>query len=152
MKYIKLTQNKQAVVDDGDHEELSRYSWYYKQGYAVRNSEYSNDGKRTTIRMHREIMSTPTGFETDHINHDKLDNRRKNLRIVDRSQNMWNRKPQKGRSPYKGVTYNKKHGKWYAQIQKNGVKIHIGSYSSDIEASKAYQEAASRLHGTFAFI
>lgn len=153
MKYIELTQGKRAKVDDEDFEELSKYKWYYKDakggGYAVRNSDYIKGQPRTTIRMQRQILGTPEGFETDHINGDKLDNRRSNLRIVTKSQNQWNRKKQKGSSQFKGVSLNKQTGKYHVSLQMNGKKIWLGYYASEVEAGKAYEDGIAKFFGKF---
>jgi len=71
MKRIKLTQEKVALVDDADFEFLNQWKWFYHQtGYAKSCHRY----------MHRLINKTPKGFHTDHINRNKLDNRKSNLR------------------------------------------------------------------------
>lgn len=87
MKEIPLTQGYVTLVDDADYEWLSRWKWHYHGGYAERG-----DG----VLMHREITDCPAGKEVDHINHDPLDNRRENLRVVTRWQNMLNRRMRKG--------------------------------------------------------
>lgn len=121
MKKIQLTQGKFAIVDDEDFLELSKYKWYLSgNGYATRTSRH--------IRMHRVINSTPEGFDTDHINGDKLDNRRSNLRTATRSQNNFNTSPPKDNtSGTKGVWFSKRHSRWYAQIKVRGVRYNLGS-------------------------
>ncbi len=85
----------------------------------------------------------------DHINCNKLDNRRENLRVATRSQNMFNRTAQRNnRSGLKGVT--KRKGKWTARIQKDGIQYDLGLFNTPEEASTAYTEAAEQLHGEFA--
>lgn len=152
MKYIELTQDKRAVVDDSDYEYLSQWSWYYKEstggGYAARNTRDS-EGVRTTMRMHRQIMAASKSEHVDHKNGDKLDNRRNNLRFADMTQNMWNRKKQSGSSIYKGVTWNKKEKRWRAQIQINKKKIILGRFKSEYEAGKAYMKSAREHFGEF---
>jgi len=90
MKFIKLTQDKQAIVDDSDYERLSKFKWCYHLGYAIR---YAGGGRkqRRFERMHRVVNNTPDGFFTDHINRNKLDNRRANLRTVKHRENSINR-------------------------------------------------------------
>jgi hypothetical protein len=151
MKYIKLTQDKQTMVNDEDFEHLSKYKWYFKrQGYAVRNTEYIRGQARGCVWMHREIMNTPPGFETDHINGNKLDNRRSNLRIVTKSQNQWNRKKQSGSSKYKGVYWNKANRRWHVQLQMNKKKIWLGYYETETEARKAYEAGVGKFFGRYA--
>lgn len=156
MKYIQLTQGKQAKVSDEDYEELSQWKWYYKAqpdsngGYAARNTAYVRGKSRTTIKMHRQLLSPEPRFEVDHINGDKLDNRRENLRVVTKSQNQWNRKKQKGSSQYKGVYWNKRCNKWFAQIQYKGKFHYLGLHEDEKDAALAYQEAAHRLFKEYA--
>lgn len=152
MKEIKLSQGKIAIVDDNLFEELNKYKWHYGLGYARRNIRLEN-GKRKMAFMHRVIMNTPEGFETDHINGNTLDNRCENLRIVTKELNQHNSKPRKdkNKSKYKGVTFYKskrhKTGKWTARIQVNNKRITIGYYKTEIEAAKAYNEYARSVYG-----
>jgi hypothetical protein len=90
MREIPLTQGKVTLVDDADYEWLSMWRWEYQSGYAVRKE----DGR--TIRMHREITDCPPGFDVDHINRNRLDNRRSNLRVVTRWGNNLNRQMRTG--------------------------------------------------------
>lgn len=147
MKYIELTQGMRAIVDDEDYEELSKYKWYYKL-YAVRSGWVT--GKRTTIRMHRQIMSAKPGQEVDHRNGHRLDNRKVNLRVCSKNQNQWNRKRQGGSSEHKGVYWNKRNKRWRAQIQMNGQYIYLGEFKEEIQAAEAYSLAATKLFGEYA--
>lgn len=90
MKKIKLTSGKFALVDDDMFEELNKFSWCLNGGYAIRG--YSKNGKQAKLKMHRVIMNTPKGMDTDHIDNNKLNNQRNNLRVCTRSQNCMNRK------------------------------------------------------------
>jgi len=147
MKQIKLTKDKIAIVDDEDYKYLMQWEWYaFKTGnhwYAARSN---NPG---IVLMHREIVKTPEGLMTDHINHNGLDNRRENLRICTNQQNQWNQKL-KGMSSYKGVVWNKNAKKWYARIKKFGKIIHIGTFLDEEEAARAYDGKAKELFGKFA--
>ena len=123
MKKIKLTQGKHTIIDDIDFIKLSNKKWYFSHGYAMRDS---SNGR---IYMHRLINNTKIGLDTDHINRNTLDNRRKNLRSVTRSQNQINRATQKNNtSGYKGITWNKKRKKWQAQILINNKYINLGCF------------------------
>lgn len=104
------------------------------------------------VFLHRWIMNAPKGKVVDHINHNKLDNRRCNLRLCNRRQNMWNRKPNKnGTSKYKGVSWYKKSNKWRATISINGTKKTIGYYNNEYDAHLAYEKIAKELHKDFKF-
>jgi len=95
-KNIVLSTGNIAIVDDCDYDELSKFRWTehkssaYKTSYATRSVKI--DGKKKRIWMHRIINNTPDGFQTDHINHNGLDNRRSNLKTVTASQNCENRR------------------------------------------------------------
>ena len=155
MKTIQLTQGKVAIVDDDDFEMLNAYKWFaHKQGdrfYARRNTSIRNGAKRTAIGMHRVIMRTPVGFETDHVNGDGLDNRRDNLRIATSSQNKMNRGSRRdNKLGVKGVSRSR--GRFRAVIQINGNYKLIGVFLTIEAASAAYQLAAQKLFGEFAHV
>ncbi len=144
MKKIKLLGGKSATVDDCDYERLLENTWYVSKGYAVGCQK--REGKWVRIAMHRLVAGTPDGMETDHINGNKLDNRRENLRICTHAENLRNRMPIKG--GIKGV--NRNWNKFRARIRVNGVSIHLGNYPSEYEAAMAYDTAAIKYHGEFA--
>lgn len=143
MQRIKLTQNKYALVDDDDFDFLNQWKWYFNSGYAVR-------GNKEKILMHRVVNHTSKGIITDHINGDKLDNRKCNLRDCTNEENQMNRGAQANNtSGYKGVTWSNKAGKWYAQIQYHGKRKHLGSYNTPQEASEVYNKEAKILFKGF---
>lgn len=139
-----------AIVDK-KHSYLDKYNWHLNQyGYVVR-SGYIN-GKKTIIQLHREIMLFPDK-SIDHVSGDKLDNRKHNLREATVSQNGYNRGAMSNnKSGYKGVSWQKKAKRFRAAICVNTVRMHIGQYKTAIEAAKAYDRAALKLHGEFARI
>src|SRR3990167_2096609 len=103
MKKIKLSQNKYALVDDSDFEFLNQWKWSLSSGgYAERQELKSLGGEK--IRMHRLIIGAKEGQQADHKNMNRIDNRRGNLRICTKSQNMMNCGRRKNNtSGYKGV-------------------------------------------------
>lgn len=147
MKWIKLTKGKRTMVDNEDFEKLSQYKWCYAI-YAIRGKK----GEKGAWKMHWDIMGKPkNGLQIDHINGNKLDNRRKNLRVVTDQQNKCNRgKISSNTSGYKGVTWRKDRKTWHAQIQINRKVIHLGHYKSKLQAYKKYCEACIKYHGEFA--
>lgn len=102
--------------------------------------------------MHREIIDVPENMVCDHINGDRLDNRKANLRPATVSQNVCNspKRAMKARSKYKGLEWDRVQNKWKARIQVNKRKIYLGSYASETDAAGAYDKAAKKHHGEFA--
>jgi hypothetical protein len=142
MKEIKLTQGQVAIVDDEDFEMLNQHKWYpYTDStnwYAIRNGDFH----KSTVSMHREIMRTPSGMHTDHLNGNGLDNRKENLRICTHRENCQNRH-KKTTSPYPGVSWIRVRNKWVSHIQVNGRKHIIGAYNRELDAAKAYRKACA---------
>jgi hypothetical protein len=150
MKQIPLTKGKFTIVDDEDYEELSKYSWCLStSGYA--RGVY----KGKAIQMHRVINNTPIGMGTDHINWDRLDNRRSNLRTASRSQNQANiKKPRRHKgvtSQYKGVCWYKNLNKWLSSIMVDQKRIYLGYFENEGDAAKAYNKNALKYFGEFAY-
>jgi hypothetical protein len=150
MKEIQLTKGKVALVDDEYYEWLNQWKWnYLLGGYAVRHTSRITSDHRI-VYMHRVILNTPEGMYTDHINHNKLDNRRCNLRICTKSQNSVNSKINKSnKSGYKGVYWFKRYRKWGAFITLQYKHIHLGYYNNRIEAANARREKSLELFGEF---
>jgi len=148
MKKIILSNNKVSIIDDEDFEKVSKYKWsYLPLGYATRQ-DWST---KKFLYLHRYIINAPEEFIVDHINGDKLDNRKENLRLCSQSQNMMNRgKNKNNTSGLKGVIFRKDTKKWQAQIKLNYKNINLGSYESAIDASKARRRAEKKYYGEFA--
>lgn len=151
MKEIKLARGMVSIVDDEDFEELSKHKWFYSNGYAIRSITLKNK-KQSKAGMHIAIMGKKEGFEIDHINGDRLDNRRENLRHVTHQQNIQNQKPSRegNSSRYKGVFWNKRDEKWRSLIKLDGKTYHLGCYKGERDAAIAYNEAAIRFFGEYA--
>jgi hypothetical protein len=150
MKSIKLTKGYETIVDDEDFEYLSQWKWFFAHGYAVRTQNIYPD-KAYQVRMHRIILGTPEGMDSDHINRNRLDNRRCNLRVATRSQNVANTFVEKqNKSGFKGVSWKKSNNKWCVQIRVKNKVYHIGLFVDIKEAAKAYNEVAKREFGDFA--
>ena len=148
MKRIALTQNKFALVDDEDYNELIKHRWYANNNgghsYAVKSSSGG-------IQMHRVIMGAPPNKVVDHINGNGLDNRRKNLRICTNAENRRNQKLSKtNKSGFKGIYWHKRVNKWVVQISFNNKNIWGGCYSDKNEAVGARNELVVKYHGSFA--
>lgn len=150
-KEIPLTKGYVAVVDEGDYEILSVWRWRVNlvrkptgldKVYAVRGSG---------IYMHRHIMDYPKRpLEVDHINGDGLDNRRGNLRVATRQQNLRNRQSARGSSSkYLGVT--RDGDRWRAQApgKTPGQPYTVGRYETEEEAALARDRAVLEIDPKF---
>jgi hypothetical protein len=158
MKEILLHNGAVALVDDEDYESLSKYKWNCNnRSYASRSVtlEQWRNGDRehllySVVMMHRVIMDAPDGMDVDHKNHDRLDNRKSNLRICTRQQNLQNRqKSLNTKNKYKGVTRLSSH-KWKASIYYRKKQKLIGFFETEEMAAKAYDEKAKSCFGEFA--
>jgi len=146
---IPLTQGKFAKVDSEDFEFLSQWRWHFNLlGYAAKFCKKRGQ----CVTMHRYIINPKKGQEVDHINGDKLDNRKSNLRICTSSQNKCNKAKQSNNSTgLKGVTKLKtKKDSFMAQIGFNKKHYYIGVFPTAKKAHTAYCEKATELHGEFA--
>lgn len=148
MKQIPLTKGKFALVDETDFEWLSQYNWCYSNGSAVRRMPKNNS---LLLYMHREVLGLRKGTFCDHINGDRLDNRRENLRSATHAQNMFNKRKYKtNKSGIKGVCWDKNRNKFVAQIGVGGKHINLGRFTKVEDAIRAYNNAALIYHGEFA--
>lgn len=102
--------NTTALIDKEDYELLSQYTWFLSNGgYAIA----SKDNK--SVYMHRLVMNTPNDLQAHHINHDRLDNRKKNLDNLTRSENLKLRRELPNKHGYKGLQFDNKHNRWLIQ-------------------------------------
>lgn len=155
MPEITLTQGRVALVSEEDHGWFTRWSWCVNKGGYAQHGIRVN-GKQRMTYMHRAVMERmlggpiPKGLEIDHINGNKLDNRRENLRLATRRQNMMNNRGKKDSvSRYKGVSFEKRTGRWLARMKIAGKQTYLGSFVTEEEAARAYDAAARRVHGEF---
>lgn len=146
MKILKTVEGFETVVDDDVYEWASKRKWRLsKHGYV----SYREGEKR--IMLHRLIAQTPEDYITDHINGNKLDNLRCNLRVVTNKQNVWNNGIRNDNSSgYRGVWYRKERCKWQAEIKANGKKYSLGCYKTPEEAAIVYNKKAKELFGEYA--
>lgn len=145
-------QGLHVKLDPEDYERVKHWAWQLHQGgYAMRIASAGRSRSRMVL-LHRFILDAPKDFEVDHINGDKLDNRRSNLRLATRSENMRNRpKSSRSSSPYKGVRLANGGPRWRAYIgSKADGQKHLGCFDSAEEAARAYDEAARELWGEYA--
>ena len=99
--------------------------------------------------MHRLIVNTPVGADTDHKDENKLNNQRDNLRTATRAQNISNcPKRKNNKTGFKGVTKHRK--RYVVSYRVNGVYEKLGSFMTAEEAARAYDSKAKEIHGKFA--
>lgn len=130
---IALHGGKYALVSIEDKSKLDGIRWYvdnygYAVGYVI--------PLRKMVKMHRWILNAPKDRVVDHLNHDRLDNRRNNLRLITTELNSGHRK-----NKPKGVYYIKKKGKYLSQFCKNGKFKYVGWFSNKDEAEEAFNLA-----------
>jgi len=120
-----------------------------RNGYVYFNTD--ENGHRQRHYLHRWVMRAPAGLDVDHINGDRQDNRKKNLRLCSRSQNMQKAKKRSGtKSRFRGLSWDRTRQKWMVTIQADAKLTYIGRFDDEEEAARAYDAAAKRLHGEFA--
>jgi hypothetical protein len=159
MKEIKMKNGMVAKVDDGDYDDLSKYKWH-----AVKNGPHWYARTNLFIRckshplpMHRILLNLCNPSDVgDHIDGDTLNNQRSNLRKCSPKENSRNLRKlavtSKGvrTSIYKGVCFKKANQKYYATIDVDRKKIHLGVFTDERIAAVAYNKAAIKYHGEFA--
>lgn len=138
------TKGEEFYFDLEDYDKIKDYYWYKNdQGYIL---SYTKD---KTLRMHKLFVE---GKCIDHINGITFDNRKNNLRIVNKSQNAMNKGLQNNNtSGATGVYWHKQSNKWIAYIQVNKKHIHLGSFDNFEDAVKARKEAEEKYFGEFSY-
>lgn len=138
-----------ALVDDEAYDMVSKFRWYpdNQRGtfYARRHTRKGECGQ-----MSRLVCPVTDGKFVDHINRNTLDNRRENLRECTKAENCRNAAKYQGANRFKGVYFNKESGRHMARIMLAGKRVFLGLFESDVDAAKAYDVAAVKLHGAFA--
>ena len=150
MKKIPLTQGKVTLIDNEDFEIASLFKWSL---YTCKGIDYAAtriDGE--VLLLHRLIANTPQYMETDHRNRNGLDNQKNNIRICTHQQNMMNIPSVRGKSKYKGVSWNIRKNKWQVYISYNSKNKFLGCFTKEREAAQAYNDKAIELYGEFAYL
>lgn len=142
-KLIALTRGRFAIVDDDDYEELNKYKWNCNSdNYANRRT------KNKIVKMHRVILGAKEGDICDHINMNKLDNRKSNLRLVTKAQNGQNHGLYShNKSGVNGVSFDKEANKWRVIITAYNQMIRVGRYKTLEEAREARRLAEEKYWG-----
>lgn len=138
--------DKKIVLDKNEFSKIKSYTWYidsvnYVASHPRKGLHSSN---KSMIRLHNLIMGNKTGFVIDHINGNKLDNRKSNLRHIKSNKNVFNAKR---KSKHVGVSYRKNENKYYAYIECNKNKIRLGSSKNLNEAIELRKMAELKYFG-----
>lgn len=161
-RFILLSKGQIAIVYESDYLWIAQWKWHVswdagtRSYYAARSTTLQErlEGKGVTVSMHRAIMGLDRGDprEVDHVESgDTLDNRRSNLRIASRTQNMRNRRAnRRTKANLKGVSWHSRDLIWCAAIRVNKKLVHIGNFHDKQVAHAAYQEAAKKYFKEFA--
>lgn len=148
MKIIQVEDTKSnkydIMVDDADYDELMKYTWIWRDGYAVRKMNGSYFG------MHRALKSVQWREDiiVDHISGDHCDNRQCNLRLANRYENQQNRKTNEGNTYPKGIR-RLPSSKFNVRVQAFGKRVGGGTFDTLEEALNKRNEIAQELHGQF---
>lgn len=152
---IALASGERTLVSEEDYDLVSSLKWF-RHWTKTTNTSYARayGGKdQKQICMHRLILQAPSGIYVDHINHNGLDNRRENLRLATRGQNSGNARPRTNKiSKFKGVTWDRGSSRWRARIRSNNQLHCLGRYASEEAAAIAYDAAALKYFGEFAYL
>jgi len=150
MPEIVLSNGLVARVDPVDFAAFGGHTWSHKKptkpgdsGYAVRGVRI--DGKMKVRSLQREIMDPPPDLRVIFLNHDSLDCRRANLRVVDiATANRHNRVRKDSETGVKGVKYHPASGSWQAVLTVYGKPQHVGCFGSKKDAIAAYEAERRR--------
>ncbi len=147
---LTLKSGVSAVIDDSDLAIISRYTWSYNKQTRYACCNVGPNGHTHPIPFHSMLINAPKGMYIDHINGDRLDNRRANLRVITPTQSRLNSAAKRtNTSGYKGVTLTS-WGKWAAEIWPNSKHVLIGYFDDKVAAALAYDAKAKELYGEYA--
>jgi hypothetical protein len=142
------TKGEEILVSDEDYPLVSRHNWYVdSNGYA--RSSFGN----VIVKLHKLIQSCQRGFIVDHINRNKLDNRRENLRAVNIQVSNQNRiRPNKHNVGFIGVKFNKHNNCYQCTVSHHSKSFWVGSSKDDESLAKLRDYVVWKLRGDYALL
>lgn len=151
-KEIKLTGGYTTIVDDQDFDDLNKFRWFYSCGYARRDPQINKIKNR--VYLHRQVLGLSSNLgDVDHINGNKLDNRRSNLRLCTHQNNIRNQAIRSNnKSGYKGVSWDKSRNLWESRIYYKNKLLSLGRFKNAVDAAKVYNKASLNYFGEFSRI
>jgi HNH endonuclease/AP2 domain len=160
---LLLRGGEVALVDEEDLPRTLLYGWYASQTSRKTGKPkiyvqgFIPGAGRPSVYLHRLVMDAPKGIKVDHRDGNTFDCRKANLRLATDNQNAFNRMPNTSMggkpcaSKYKGVSLERRTGKWVSSIGHMRVLYHIGTFADEIKAAEAYDDFSHWLHGEFGF-
>ena len=153
MTRVPLHRGGIAIVDDDDAARVNEFQWRLHIDKGTNSYAFArNTVKAGYSNLHRFILKAERGQIVDHIDGNGLNCTRENMRICDAKGNRRNSRPIGGSSKFKGVSWDKQRERWRAIIYCDGVMYRLGRFRNEIDAALAYDDAASRLFGEFAWL
>lgn len=141
-----------SLIDCADMEIFLARKWHIVTSRGLRYVTRNNP-REGSHRLHEDIMRPPLGMIVDHINGNTLDNRRSNLRLCTPTQNRFNKRSKRFLGgEFKGVHYQRKHQGVSIRCQISAFRrvLYLGTYSTRVDAARAYDAAARIMFGEFA--
>ena len=152
MKQIPLNHGKLAIVDDDDFDHLSRFKWQYSpESGAVRTINVK--GHHFNFSMAYFVLPNEKGCFFMHINKDRFDFRKENLKSVRVSVILQRNKKWKGEysSRFKGVSWSERHKAWAVRLYKDNERKFLGYFKNETAAAEAYNKEAQKHYGDLAY-
>jgi hypothetical protein len=141
---VHMKSGARVLIDIADWQLVSKYRWHSSgsRGQYVA----TNDSCKSTMYLHRFLLNAPAHLEVDHKNRNPLDNRRCNLRLVTRSQNIQNTQKGTGRLGIRGLSWDRCMNLYAAEVYLNNRRVFKQYARSIEEGERLLAEARARFH------
>jgi hypothetical protein len=139
-----------CLIDTADYPAIKTKRWCVKNDRTTLYAKTNEQDSNVVLLMHQFLFpSLEQGSLVDHRNGNGLDNRRRNLRVATQAQNCQNKRVKQNTCGFKGVFVSG--NKFMARIRINGKLTYLGTFDTAIAAARAFNEAAKKCHGEFAW-